>query len=76
MMPRESWVAKWNEIRTCIPGVYAINVTQMNEYDDLEPDVFTRGKRGGKNYKSNNEFEDEDDMGDFIVKDDEAYAER
>ena len=75
MMPRESWVAKWNEIRTCIPGVYAINVTQMNEYDDfLEPDVFTRGKRGGNNYKSSNlDFEDDDDMGDFIVKDDEAY---
>ena len=31
MMPRESWVAKWNEIRECIPGVYAINVPNYND---------------------------------------------
>jgi len=31
MMPQESWVAKWNDIRNCIPGVYAINVPQLNE---------------------------------------------
>ena len=31
MMPKESWVAKWNRIVTRIPGVYAINVPQEME---------------------------------------------
>ena len=33
IMPKESWVAKWNEILECIPGVYAINVPNYNEDD-------------------------------------------
>ena len=31
MMPSQSWVAKWNEIRTCIPGVYAININHVDQ---------------------------------------------
>ena len=70
MMPRESWVAKWNEIRTCVPGVYAINVTMLNEDDDLEQERFSRAR--GANGHSNIDYED-DDLDDFIAKDDEAY---
>ena len=69
-MPRESWVAKWNEIRTCVPGVYAINVTMLNEDDDIEQERFSRAR--GANGHSNIDYED-DDLDDFIAKDDEAY---
>ena len=41
MMPRESWVAKWNELRQVIPGVYAVNVPKYEEDDD--DDLIYRG---------------------------------
>lgn len=36
MMPRESWVAKWNDISERIPGVYATNVPKFYEDEDDE----------------------------------------
>ncbi len=70
MMPRESWVAKWNKIQTCISGVYAINVTQLNEDDDAEQEHFQRAQ--GATGRRSIEFED-DGLGDFIADDDEAF---
>ena len=68
MMPQESWVARWNEIRYCIPGVYAIKVPEANE--DEEEEEVQRGVKGKKG-KTGKEHEEDDDMRDFLVPDDE-----
>ena len=69
MMPRESWVAKWNEIRTCMPGLYAINVPQNDEEDQDE------GSEAGyletKKRRKNAYTEKSDDS--FIAQDDDEY---
>ena len=46
IMPRESWVAKWNDIRSFMPGVYAINVPAMLEGDEEELETEQRERRG------------------------------
>ena len=34
MIPQESWVAKYNEMRTCMPGVYALHLTDYEVNED------------------------------------------
>jgi len=64
MMPKESWVAKWNEVRSCMPGVYAININMIDE-DEMEAEHLARSKG---NLGRSKEL---DDLDDFIAKDDE-----
>ena len=65
MMPRESWVAKWNELTHLIPGVYAINVPFMNEEENE-----VQSMRAGKTRTA--AIEEDDGLGDFIADDDEV----
>ena len=67
IMPRESWVAKWNEIHTLMPGVYAINVPGMPEGYEEENETEQRERRG------NNEIDREknDDIRDWLAPDDD-----
>ena len=62
MMPKESWVAKWNKVMTCIPGVYAINIPQAADgYLEDEGDMVRAA--------GDHDYGQEDQMDDFIVDD-------
>ena len=67
MMPRESWVAKWNDLMHLMPGVYAINVPQMNEEEHDAQSMIQRGKSSRLV-----PVEEDDGLGDFIADDDEV----
>jgi len=56
MMPRNSWVAKWNELTDKIPGVYAIALPSLREEENEER-------------RRQDKYGDEDDQG-FVVSDD------
>ena len=63
MMPRESWVAKWNEIRTYIPGVYAINIPITG--GDLDGGHEVGGISSNKRHKA----KEDEDLDGFVVPD-------
>ena len=76
MMPRESWVAKWNEIKTCMPGIYAINVTQIDpDHADDQNKMMRHGAMSMKGRLGKDEYEENSDDKNFIDdgSDDEAY---
>ena len=66
MMPKESWVAKWNEIRENIPGVYAINVPQFLD-EEIAAENATRGAKNLRGLRDTVE----DDLDGFIASDNE-----
>ena len=63
MMPRESWVAKWNEIRTFIPGVYAINIPITGGDQDGGHEV------GGMSSNKRHKAKEDEDLDGFVVPD-------
>jgi len=66
MMPRESWVAKWNDVRNVIPGCYAISINMIDDDEaDAQSMAFKKGASGQQ--------QDQDDLNDFIANDDEEY---
>ena len=67
IMPRESWVAKWNDIRTFMPGVYAINVPCMFEGDEEGLETEQHERRGNHDQ----DREKNDDLGDWLAPDDD-----
>ncbi|TNV75513.1 hypothetical protein FGO68_gene11734 [Halteria grandinella] len=62
VLPRQSWVAECQAMKTLIPGVYAMAV-QQEHFD------FTQRKGAGEAGEDYDDEDDEDDLDGFIVKD-------
>ncbi len=56
MCPSTSWVAKWNDKRGCIPGVYALKI---NDSDQIEQDDEERYNRAHRDLGDDDESMDE-----------------
>ena len=71
ILPKESWVAKWNGIRDCKPGIYAISVPMDEDYEE-EMIERNRVSRGGGRSNYNEEYDSDEDK-DFVVEDGDDY---
>jgi hypothetical protein len=43
MLPRKSWVSRWNDLQTAIPGCYAVKVQRLADEESEEDDGSERG---------------------------------
>ena len=63
MMPNSSWVAKWNGLSGCVPGVYALHrLEDTFEYandDYIDAPTGSRNKRNRDDAYSDQDYSDE-----------------
>lgn len=53
-MPNASWVAKWNNLDKCKPGIYAIEVLEgYEEYEDYGEEDYEQQAPKSKRKKAN-----------------------